>query len=36
MVTGLPEIHIEHDVVCRGCALGKNVKGSFSSSDNRF
>jgi hypothetical protein len=35
MVTGLPEIHIEHDGVCGGCALSKNVKGSFSSSDNR-
>jgi hypothetical protein len=35
MVTGLPKIHIEHDGICRGCALGKNVKGSFSSSDNR-
>jgi hypothetical protein len=35
MVIGLPEIHVEHDGVCRGCALGKNVKGSFSSSDNR-
>jgi hypothetical protein len=35
MVTGLPEIHIEHDGVCRGCALGKNVKGSFFSSGSR-
>jgi hypothetical protein len=35
MVTGLLEIHIEHEGICRGCALGKNVKGSFSSSDNR-
>jgi transposase InsO family protein len=35
MVTGLSEIHIEHDGVCRGCALDKNVKGSFSSSDSR-
>ena len=35
MVTCLPEIHIEHDGVCRGCALGKNVKGSFPSSDSR-
>jgi hypothetical protein len=35
MVTRLPEIHIEHDGVCRGCALGKNVKGSFSSNDSR-
>jgi hypothetical protein len=35
MVTGLPEIHIEHDGICRGCALGKNIKGSFSSNDSR-
>jgi hypothetical protein len=35
MVIGLPKIHVEHDGVCRGCALGKNVKGSFSSSGNR-
>jgi hypothetical protein len=35
MVTGLPEIHVQHDGVCRGCALGKNVKGSFLCSDNR-
>jgi transposase InsO family protein len=35
MVTGLPEIHIKHDVIYRGCVLGKNVKGSFSSSDCR-
>jgi hypothetical protein len=35
MVTGLPEIHIQHKGVCRGCALRKNVKGSFLRSDNR-
>jgi hypothetical protein len=35
MVTGLPEIQIHHEGVCKGCALGKNVKGSFPSSDNR-
>jgi hypothetical protein len=34
-VTGLPEIHIEHDGICRGCALGKTVNGSFPSSDSR-
>jgi hypothetical protein len=28
-------MHIEHEGVCRGCALGKNVKGSFSRSDSR-
>jgi hypothetical protein len=35
MVIGLPEIHIEHDGVCRGRSLGKNVNWSFSSSDSR-
>jgi transposase InsO family protein len=35
MVAGLPEIHINHDGVCRGCSLGKNVKGSFLSSESR-
>jgi hypothetical protein len=34
MVTGLPEIQIQHKGLCRGCALGKNIKGSLSS-DNR-
>jgi hypothetical protein len=35
MVTCLPEIQVQHNGVCRGCALGKNVKGSFLSSDSR-
>jgi hypothetical protein len=35
MVTGLPDMKMEHDGVCKGCALGKNAKGSFPSSDNR-
>jgi transposase InsO family protein len=35
MLTGLPQIQIDHDSVCRGCALGKNVKGSFSRSESR-
>jgi hypothetical protein len=35
MVTGLPPLRVEHDGVCRGCALGKNAKGTFSSSDSR-
>jgi hypothetical protein len=34
MVTCLLEIHIEHDGVCKGCTLGKNVKGSFPSNEN--
>jgi hypothetical protein len=35
MVTGLLEIHIQHKGVFKGCALGKNVQGSFPSSDNK-
>jgi hypothetical protein len=35
MVTGLSDMQVQHDGVCKGCALGKNAKGSFSSSDNR-
>jgi hypothetical protein len=35
MVTRLPPLRVEHEGVCRGCALGKNAKGTFSSSDNR-
>jgi transposase InsO family protein len=35
MVTGLPEIQIQHKGVCKCCALGNNVKGFLSSSDNR-
>jgi hypothetical protein len=35
MVTGLPELQVEHDGICRGCALGKNAKGYFPRSDNR-
>jgi hypothetical protein len=35
MVMRLPEIHVQHDGVCRGCDLGNNAKGSFLSSDSR-
>jgi transposase InsO family protein len=35
MVTSLPKIQVQHNGVCRGYSLGKNVKGSFLSSDNR-
>jgi hypothetical protein len=35
MVTDLLDIHVQHNGVCRGCALGKNVKGSFLRSENR-
>jgi hypothetical protein len=35
IVTGLPELSIEHSDVCKGCALGKYAKTTFPSSDNR-
>jgi hypothetical protein len=35
MVIGLPMLRVEHDGICRGCALGKNAEGSFLGSDNR-
>jgi hypothetical protein len=35
MVTGLPEIQIQHKGICKGFSLGKNVKGSLPSSDNK-
>ena len=31
----MPYLQVEHDGVCRGCALGKNAKSSFKSSDSR-
>jgi hypothetical protein len=35
MVTGLPDMQVEHDGVCKGYTLRKNEKGRFSRSDNR-
>jgi hypothetical protein len=35
VVIRVPQINIEHQDVCRGCALGKFAKASFPSSDNR-
>jgi hypothetical protein len=35
MVTGLPNIQVERDNVCKGCALGNNVKGRFTNSESR-
>jgi len=35
MVTGMPPIKLIHDEVCKGCALGKNVKKPYSSSSRR-
>ena len=33
MVTGLPEIQVDHEGVCKGCAQGKNTKNPFPSND---
>jgi hypothetical protein len=35
MVICLPDIQVERDGVCKVCTLGKNTKGSFTSSDSR-
>ena len=32
-MTGLPEIQIEHEGVCKGCAQGKNTKKPYPKSD---
>ena len=34
VVIGLPEFEVRHDGLCRGCALGKNVKKPFPTSDS--
>jgi hypothetical protein len=35
MVTGFPEIQVNHEGICKGCAQGKNMKNPFPSSDNK-
>ena len=35
IVTGMPDFQNDHDGVCRGCVIGKNVKSSLSSSNRR-
>ena len=35
VVTGLLEIQIDHEGVCKGCALGKNTKNPFPSNNNK-
>ena len=36
MVIGMPEFPYEHDGICEGCALGKNINKSFPKSNSRF
>jgi hypothetical protein len=35
MVEGIPKLQYTHEGICKGCALGKNVKKPFSSRNNR-
>jgi hypothetical protein len=35
MVCGMPSISLSKNEICKGCMLGKNIKKSFPSSDNR-
>ena len=35
MVTSLPSLSLVHDSLCNGCALGKNVKKTYSNSSRR-
>ena len=35
MVEGIPELKSTHEGICKGCALGKNIKKPFPSSNNR-
>jgi transposase InsO family protein len=34
-VTGLPELKVDHEGVCNGCAQGKNIKNPFSKKDSK-
>jgi hypothetical protein len=35
MVEGIPELQSTHEGICKGCALGKNIKKPFQSSNNK-
>jgi hypothetical protein len=35
MVEGIPKLKSTHEGICKGCALGKNIKKPFPSSNNR-
>jgi transposase InsO family protein len=34
-VTGLPELNVDHEGVCNGCAQGKNIKNLFPKRDSK-
>ena len=35
VVTGLPELKINHEGICKGCAKGKNIKNPFPKSETK-
>jgi hypothetical protein len=35
MVEGIPELRSTHEGICKGCALGKNIKKPFPSNNNK-
>ena len=35
VVTGLPDLKIDHEGICKGCAKGKNIKSPFPKSDTK-
>jgi hypothetical protein len=35
MVEGIPKLKSTHEGICKGCALGKNIKKPFPSNNNR-
>jgi hypothetical protein len=35
VVTGFPELKVDHEGVCNGCTQGKNIKNPFPKRDNK-
>ena len=35
VVTGLPDMKIKHEGICKGCAKGKNIKNPFPKSETK-
>ena len=35
VVTGLPDLKIKHEGICKGCAKGKNIKNPFPKSETQ-
>ena len=35
VVTGLPDMKIDHEGTCKGCARGKNIKNPFPKSETK-